>query len=86
VTHRATPSFWYLYRGLPRDVQQLADACYKLLRQNSRHPSLHLKKIGRFWSVRVGLHYRALAVEDGSDLVWFWIGSHAEYDGLIKGP
>jgi hypothetical protein len=44
---------------------------------------LHLKKAGRFWSVRVGLHYRALAVEDGADLAWFWIGTHAEYDRIL---
>jgi hypothetical protein len=31
----------------------------------------------------VGLHYRALAVEDGADLIWFWIGTHAEYDRLL---
>jgi hypothetical protein len=42
-----------------------------------------LKKVGRFWSVRVGLHHRALAVEDGGDLVWFWIGTPAEYDRLL---
>ena len=48
-----------------------------------RHPSLHFKRIGRFWSVRIGLHYRALAVQDGEDIVWFWIGHHAEYDRLI---
>jgi hypothetical protein len=53
------------------------------LREYSRHPSLHLKKAGSFWSVRVGLHYRAPAVEDGPDLVWFWIGAHAEYDGIL---
>jgi hypothetical protein len=46
-------------------------------------PSLHFKKIGRFRSVRVGLRYRALAVEVADGLVWFWIGSHAEYDRLI---
>jgi hypothetical protein len=61
----------------------LADACYALLSQDSRHPSLHLKKVGRLWSVRVGLHSRALAVEDGPDLVWFWIGTHAEYDTIL---
>jgi hypothetical protein len=55
----------------------------RMLRQDSRHPSLHLKKVGRLWSVRVGLHYRALAVEDGSDLVWFWIGTHTEYDRVL---
>jgi hypothetical protein len=65
-------------------VQRLADKSYALLRQDPWHPSLHLKKVGRFWSVRVGLHYRAVAVEDGSDWVWFWIGSHDEYDELLK--
>jgi hypothetical protein len=64
-------------------VQRLADRCYALLRQDPQHPSLHFKKVGRFWSVRVGLHYRGLAVEQESDLVWFWIGSHAEYDRLV---
>ena len=44
---------------------------------------LHVKKVGRFWSVRVGLHYRALAVEEESNLVWFWIGPHADYDKLL---
>lgn len=49
----------------------------------SSHPSLHFKKVGMFWSSRVGLHYRALAIEAEQDLVWFWIGSHAEYDKLV---
>jgi hypothetical protein len=83
VNHRATPRFWDCYHRLPTEVQRLADACYALLRQDTQHPSLHLKKIGVFWSVRVGLHYRALAVEDGPDLVWFWIGTHAEYDRML---
>jgi hypothetical protein len=45
---------------------------------------LHLKKAGRFWSVRVGLHHRAVAVDAPNGLLWFWIGSHAEYDRLIS--
>jgi len=52
------------------------------LKQNPRHPSLQLKRVGRFWSVRVG-RYRALAVEVDAGLLWFWIGSHADYDALI---
>jgi hypothetical protein len=68
---------------LPQAVRQLADRSYQLLKANPAHPSLHLKKVGPFWSARVGLHYRALAVESGQDRVWFWIGSHAEYDTLL---
>jgi hypothetical protein len=44
---------------------------------------LRFKKVGRMWSARVGIHYRAAAVEDGPDIVWFWIGHHSEYDRLI---
>ena len=83
MNYRASPRFWLSYCRLPEDVQRLADSCYAFLRHDSRHPSLHLKKVGRYWSVRVGLHYRAVAVEDRSDLVWFWIGTHAEYDALL---
>jgi hypothetical protein len=83
VTHRATPRFWRCYESLPQDVRQLADRSYALLKTNPSHPSLHFKKVGQFWSARVGLHYRAVAVDAGDDLVWFWIGSHADYDKLL---
>lgn len=84
MRHRATPRFWNCYRALPTEVQQLADRSYELLCGDSRHPSLHFKKVGLFWSARVGLHYRALAVEAGEDLAWVWIGTHAEYDRLSQ--
>jgi hypothetical protein len=84
MNHRATPRFWSCYRSLPDEIQRLADRSYELLRNDPRHPSLHLKRVGLFCSVRVGLHYRALAVEDGSDLIWVWIGSHADYDRMIQ--
>lgn len=83
MTHFATPRFWDCYQALPAAVQRLADKQFKLLKVNPRHPSLQLKQAGRCWSARVGLHHRALAVERGSDRVWFWIGTHAEYDRLI---
>ncbi|MGO9271156.1 MAG: hypothetical protein ACLQOO_13025 [Terriglobia bacterium] len=63
MTHRASPRFWRCYRQLPKDIRRLADESYQLLRQSPRHPSLHFKRIGRFWSARVGLYYRALAVQ-----------------------
>jgi hypothetical protein len=84
MRHFASAAFWDAYRRLPEPVRALADKNYALLKENPRHPSLQFKKIGRFWSVRVGLRYRALAVEADSDLVWFWIGSHADYDALIR--
>jgi hypothetical protein len=61
----------------------LADRCFSQLRADPTHPSLRFRSVGRFWSARVGLHYRALAVRDGDDLAWVWIGSHAEYDSML---
>ncbi len=84
MSHLATPRFWECYHRLPQDVQRLADRCYQQLVENPRHPSLQLKRVGAFWSVRVGLHYRALAVEDGSEFTWVWIGTHSEYDHLAR--
>ena len=83
MIHRATPDFWYFYRQLPTQIQDLADKCYDLLKQDPYYPSLHFKKVGRFWTIRVGIHYRAIAVEDGQEMVWFWIGHHAEYDKIL---
>nr|WP_044200029.1 hypothetical protein [Oscillochloris trichoides] len=83
MRHVASPQFWQHYAELPAAIQHLADKNYALLKENPQHPSLHLKQIGRFWSVRVGLGYRALAVETPDALIWFWIGSHTDYDRLI---
>jgi hypothetical protein len=67
------------------EIRRLADESYHLLRRDPRHPSLHFKRAGRFWSARVGLHYRALAVEHEDVMVWFWVGTHAVYNRLVSG-
>ena len=85
MRHFASPRFWQHYARLPAEVQVVADKNYALLKQDPHHPSLHFKRIGRYWTVRAGLSYRALAVETPGGLIWFWIGSHAEYDRLLKG-
>ncbi len=82
MKHLASPEFWQCYHALPEAIRDLADKNFALLRGNPLHPSLRFKKVGRFWSARVGMHFRALAVQSGEDLVWFWIGTHAQYDRL----
>ena len=83
MNHFATPEFWFHYRRLPSDVRELADKNFTLLQADPRHPSLRFKRIGGLWSVRVGLHYRALALAEQNGAHWFWIGTHAEYDQLL---
>ena len=84
MKHFAAPSFWEGYAQVPANIQKLADQCYELLKSNPRHPSLHFKKIGKYHSVRVGLHYRALAVDLPEGLLWLWIGTHDEYQRMIR--
>jgi hypothetical protein len=62
----------------------LARKNYALLKANPHYPSLQFKKVGKVWSARVGLHYRALATEDGADFIWVWIGTHDEYERMIQ--
>ncbi len=82
--HRTTTGFWKCFANLPDEVQKQARESFQLLKSNSRHPSLHFKKVGKLWSARVGLAYRALAAPDGDDFTWVWIGAHDEYERMIK--
>lgn len=84
MKHLTTPDFWRCFDGLPARVQTLARKKYDLLKQDPRHPSLHFKKIDTYWSVRVGLHYRALGISIPEGVLWFWIGTHDKYDEMIR--
>ena len=82
--HKATSRFWSCFYKLPEPTQKLARKNFSLLEENSRHPSLHFKRIGKLWSARVSKNYRALAVEDDADYIWVWIGNHDEYEKLLS--
>lgn len=84
---RTTGRFRDSYRRLPEHVQRRAREAYRRFTDNPRHPSLGFKRVHAtlpVYSARVGLGYRALAVVDGDVVVWFWIGTHAEYEQLLR--
>lgn len=83
MNHFATPEYWFHYRALPENIRALADRSFQFMKSNPRHPSLHLKQVGDYWSVRVGIHHRALGVGAEGGISWFWVGTHAEYDQLV---
>ena len=83
MKHFASRRFWQLYDSLPAEIRDLADKNFALLKSNPRHPSLHFKQINLIWSVRVGNHYRALGYDVPEGLIWFWIGTHSDYDKLL---
>ena len=83
-----TERFRRAFEALPPSVRRRARRAYAIFQRDPSHPSLRLKQVHRtraIHSVRVGLGYRALGVREGDTMVWFWIGSHAEYDRLVRG-
>ena len=82
---KRTPEFRQQLRALPLDVRRQAYRAYRQFKRDPYHPGLQFKRIrGDVYSVRIGLHFRALGKRTASnEITWFWIGSHAEYDKLL---
>ena len=81
-----TSRFRAAFSDLPAEVQAHARRAYELFKQDPNHPSLRFRQVHPtrpIFSARVGLAYRALAVRSDDMVIWFWIGSHAEYDRLL---
>jgi hypothetical protein len=87
VISRRSKSFVDLLAELSPEVAEQAKEACRVWSKNQSHPGLRFKKIQNLqdvWSVRVSRNYRAVGAKDGNTIVWFWIGSHAEYDQLLK--
>jgi hypothetical protein len=87
MTSRTTRRFRGLFTALPLRIQQQAKEAYRLFKNNSEHPSLRFKQVHSdppTFSVRVGISYRAVGAKNGEVITWFWIGSHADYEKLLK--
>ena len=87
MTSHTTPRFWSAYRALPVEIQDAARKSYRLFRENPQHPSLQFKKVHdreSIYSTRVTIAYRAVGLLENDQITWFWIGSHDDYDRLLK--
>jgi len=82
-----TQRFWKCYDELPAEVRKQAKDAYKLFSNSPYHPSLHFKRVHStrpIFSVRINIDYRAVGIFEGDEITWFWIGSHTQYEALIK--
>lgn len=87
MTSRTTDRFRKAFQKLPPHVQRQARKAYRLWQHDPHHASLQFKQVHAarpIYSVRIGIGWRALGVQSGDEMVWFWIGSHAEYDKLLR--
>ena len=87
MNSHTTERFRKAYKELPAEVRKQAQQAYRLFMEDPNHPGLRFKSIHPtrpIYSVRVGLHYRAVGILERKDIIWYWVGSHAEYDKLLR--
>lgn len=86
ISH-TTKGFWKLYEALPEKIQYQAKTAYRRFQQDPSHPSLQFKQVHEvkpIFSARISRDYRAIGIKDAEEIVWFWIGSHSDYDNLLS--
>jgi len=87
VNSHANEKFWKAFENLPAQIQRKTRETYRLWQQNHYHQSLQFKQIHPrkpIYSVRIGIGWRAVGVREDNTMIWFWIGSHEEYNKLIS--
>jgi len=87
VKSRTTTQFRQAFSKLPEKVQEQTRAAYRQFKKNPGHPSLRFKKVHQrlpIYSARISKSYRAVGQLDGDSIIWFWVGSHTEYERLLS--
>lgn len=85
ISH-TTGRFRKAYLDLPKQIQQQAQEAYKQFKADPFYPSLRFKRIHStkpIYSVRINVDYRAVGIQQENEIIWFWIGSHADYSKLL---
>ena len=86
MTSHVNARFRTQFANLPERIHQQARRAYRQFKSNPSHPGLEFKKLPPhqdIWSVRITDNYRAVGQREGDSIVWFFIGTHAEYDALL---
>jgi hypothetical protein len=86
VKSHTTQRFRKALAALPDEVQEQARSAYRQFIRDPQHPGLRFKPVHPsqpIYSARVGRGHRALGILEGDTIVWYWIGSHAEYDRML---
>ncbi len=87
MNSKTTDRFWKSYNKLPENIKKEAKKSYRIFKTDPFHPSLHYKRVHStrpIFSIRITINYRAIGIQRNKHIIWFWIGSHTDYDNLIK--
>lgn len=89
TVNRRTKGFRDMFDRLPKRIQRLAAGQFQLFLRDPSHPSLRWHRVkdsdkgshkNGSVSVSVNMQYRALYYPDDDRNIWYWIGTHAEFD------
>jgi len=86
ISH-TTKRFRKLFTGLPKEIQKQAKEAYTHFKQDPYYPGLHFKRVHStrpIYSTRISIYYRAVGIQQDNQIVWFWIGSHKNYEKLLS--
>jgi mRNA-degrading endonuclease RelE of RelBE toxin-antitoxin system len=87
VKSSVTKTFRKRLNDLPESVREQATKAYALWKEDPYHSSLQFKRVSQrqpIYSARVSLNYRVLGLLESDQIYWYWIGTHDEYDKLLK--
>jgi len=86
ISH-TTERFRKLYENLPEQIRNQTKQAYNQFKSDPYYPGLHFKRVHSsrpIYSIRITKDYRAVGVQQNNEIIWFWIGSHSDYDKLMK--
>jgi len=87
VISHTTKAFWKLHQALPEQIQRGAKTAYRKFQQDPYQAGLQFKQVHEvepIYSACISRDYRAVGIKSGDEIVWFWIGSHSDYDNLLS--
>jgi hypothetical protein len=86
MNSKTTKRFWQCYEKLPENIKKQAKDSYKIFQINPYYPGLRFKQIHStrpIFSIRITKNYRAIGVIQRNAIIWFWVGSHADYERML---
>lgn len=75
-----------MFADLPTQIQEQTRKAYRQFKEDPNYPSLRFKKVHPIlpiYSARINRDYRAVGQLEYDTIIWFWVGSHAEYNTLL---
>jgi len=86
VKSEINEDFLEAYHKLPKEIREQARSAYRLFREDPNLPGLRFKHLQGtdIYSVRIGIHYRALGTITGDTITWFWIGHRSELEKMLS--